>query len=71
MTEENTRKKKYVKELGAVLSKYVLDVEGFTYDENREVIEVRFINGYCREVNVACDSYTAMLVDLGHFFERY
>lgn len=65
-------KSKFVKGLGELVSKYAKpDVESFTYNDKREVIEVRFINGYCQEVNVACDSCTAMLLDVGKFFERY
>lgn len=64
-------KSKFIKGLGELISKYArADVEGFTYNEKREVIEVRFINGYCKDINVAGDSCTAMLNDVGRFFER-
>ncbi len=40
------------------------DVKSLTYDKGKEIVEVRFVGGGNRRINVAMDSGTAMIRDI-------
>ena len=40
------------------------DVKSLTYDKEKEIVEVRFVGGWNRRINVAMDSGTAMIRDI-------
>ena len=57
-------KKLFVENLGWLLSKTRTGVVSAALDSEREIVTVTFDNGYEKRVNVACDSYIAIIQDV-------
>jgi hypothetical protein len=54
----------FVENLGWLLSQTRTGVVSAALDSEREIVTVTFDNGYTKKVNVACDSYIAIVQDV-------
>lgn len=61
-TEED--KELFVENLGWLLSQTRTGVVSAALDSENDVVTVTFDNGYKKRVNVACDSYIAIIRDV-------
>ena len=57
-------KELFVENLGWLLSQTRTGVVSAALDSEREIVTVTFDNGYEKRVNVACDSYIAIIQDV-------
>lgn len=61
-------KKGFVEDLGNLLSKYCVDIEGMEYfkpgDEYNEEVVITYVDGYQQTIDVHMDSILAILQDI-------
>lgn len=64
MNHTKEDKELFVENLGWLLSKTRTGVVSAALDSENDVVTVAFDNGYKKRVNVACDSYIAIVRDV-------
>lgn len=66
-------KKGFVEDLGNLLSKYCVDIDGMEYfkpgDEYNEEVVITYVDGYQQTIDVHMDSILAILQDIAKNIE--